>query len=144
PPRRVAGQGFERQVDAGRVLVALRLAHAEAPWSAEAAFAASRAAAACAVTGSHADGARRDRSTGFCTSRILSPCTMLRDPSHALTQTQGMSGSTSQWPLARTPPQGPLRNCLGQFIGHDMPVDDRMHCPHMRQSNMNPLTRFSM
>ena len=55
----------------------------------------------------------------------------------------GMSGSTSQLPLARTPPQGPFLSCLGQFIGHDMPVDERMHWPHMRQSNMKPLTRFS-
>ena len=68
---------------------------------------------------------------------------MLREPSQALTQTQGMSGSTSQLPLARTPPQGPLRSCLGQFIGHDMPVEDSTHWPHMRQSNMKPLTRFS-
>ena len=69
---------------------------------------------------------------------------MFREPSQALTQTHGMSGSTSQLPLARTPPHGPLRNCLGQFIGHDMPVDDNTHWPHMRQSNMKPLTRFSM
>ena len=63
---------------------------------------------------------------------------MLREPSQALTQTQGMSGSTSQLPLARTPPQGPFRSCFGQFIGQDMPVEERMHWPHMRQSNRSP------
>jgi hypothetical protein len=68
---------------------------------------------------------------------------MLREPSQALTQTQGMSGSTSQLPLARTPPQGPFLSCFGQFIGQDMPVEDNMHWPHMRQSNMKPFTRFS-
>ena len=107
------------------------------------ALAFSRAAAACAVTRSQAEVSRSDWSTGFCTLRMASPLTMFCEPSQALTQTQGMSGSTSQLPLARTPPQGPLRSCLGQFIGHDMPVDDSTHWPHMRQSNMKPLTRFS-
>ena len=68
---------------------------------------------------------------------------MFCEPSHAFTQTQGMSGSTSQLPLARTPPQGPFLSCFGQFIGQDMPVEESTHWPHMRQSNMKPFTRFS-
>ena len=68
---------------------------------------------------------------------------MRRLPSQACTQTHGMSGSTSQWPLARTPPQGPFRSRFGQFIGHDMPVEERMHWPHMRQSKRSPFTRRS-
>src|ERR1044071_5651557 len=102
-------------MDAGRVLVALAGDHAAAPVLALAA--ASRAAAACAVTRSQAEVSRSDWSTGFCTLRIASPLTIWREPSQAFTQTQGMSGSTSQLPLARTPPQGPLRSCLGQFMG---------------------------
>jgi len=39
----------------------------------------------------------------------------------ASTQTHRISGLTSQLPLARTPPQGPLRRFLGQFMEHDMP-----------------------
>jgi len=51
---------------------------------------------------------------------------------------------TSQLPLSRTPPQGPLRNVFGQFMGQDMPVELSTHCPHMRQSNNSPLTTFSI
>src|SRR5262249_27008656 len=142
----MAGQLLQRQMDAGRVLVALarahHLGHAAAPAFA-AALAFSRSAACSAVTRSHADVSLSDWSTGFCTLRMASPFTICRHPSHAFTQTQGMSGSTSQLPLARTPPQGPLRSCFGQFIGHDMPVDESTHWPHMRQSNMKPFTRFS-
>ena len=61
-------------------------------------------------------------------------------PRYAWTQTHLISGLTSQLPLSRTPPQGPLRNVFGQFIGHDMPVELSTHCPHMRQSNRMPLT----
>ncbi|MNT74523.1 hypothetical protein D3C72_2133480 [compost metagenome] len=71
---------------------------------------------------------------------IALPFVMFCEPFQACTQTQGISGSTSQLPLARTPPQGPLRSCFGQFIGQDMPVDDSAHWPHMRQSNRKPLT----
>jgi hypothetical protein len=73
---------------------------------------------------------------------LVRPC-ICWAPDQACTQTQGMSGSTSQLPLARTPPQGPLRNCFGQFIGQDMPVEDSTHWPHIRQSNRKPLTCFS-
>ena len=66
-----------------------------------------------------------------------------REPFQAWTQTQGMSGSTSQLPLARTPPQGPLRSCLGQFIGQDMPVEESAHWPHIWQSKRKPLVAFS-
>jgi len=64
-------------------------------------------------------------------------------PSKASTQTQRMSGLTSQLPLARTPPHGPLRRLLGQFMEHDMPVALNAHWPHIWQSNKNPLTTFS-
>ena len=64
-------------------------------------------------------------------------------PSKASTQTQRISGLTSQLPLARTPPQGPLRMVLGQFIEQDMPVLDRAHWPHIWQSNKKPLTACS-
>src|SRR5690606_24347289 len=100
PARGMAGEGIQRQVHAAGMFVLLQ-GHAISF------AAASRAAAACAVTRSHAEVSRSDWSTGFWTLRIASPSTMLREPSHALTQTQGMSGSTSQLPLARTPPQGP-------------------------------------
>src|SRR5690606_6221345 len=56
--RSVAGQGFERKMNAGRVFIALRGpcgGHFEAP-----ALAASRSAAACAVTRSHAEVSRSD------------------------------------------------------------------------------------
>ncbi len=52
---------------------------------------------------------------------------MRRLPSQASTQTQRISGTTSQLPSGRTPPQGPLRRFLGQFIGQDTPVELRMH-----------------
>ena len=61
-------------------------------------------------------------------------------PVHASTQTQRISGFTSQWPFARTPPQGPLRRFFGQFIEHDMPVELSTHWPHILQSNSRPLT----
>ena len=41
----------------------------------------------------------------------------------ALTQTQRISGLTSQFPSVRTPPQGPLRRVLGQVMGQVMPVE---------------------
>src|SRR5690606_21776790 len=138
PPRRMAWQRIERQMDALWIFVGMGRAACHVV-----SLAFSRSAAASAVTRSHAEVSRSDWSTGFCTARIASPCLMLREPSHALTQTHGMSGSTSQLPFARTPPQGPFLSCFGQFIGQDMPVEDRMHWPHMRQSNMKPFTRFS-
>ena len=49
----------------------------------------------------------------------------------ALTQTQRISGFTSQCPFSRTPPQGPLRSVFGQFIGHVMPVECSTHVPHI-------------
>ena len=61
-------------------------------------------------------------------------------PTTASRHTHFISGRTSQLPLARTPPHGPLRRFFGQFIGQDMPVELSMHCPHMRQSNSNPFT----
>lgn len=57
-----------------------------------------------------------------------------RDPFQASTHTHGRSGSTSQLPSWYTPPQGPLRRFFGHRIGHTMPVECRMHCPHIRQS----------
>jgi hypothetical protein len=41
------------------------------------------------------------------------------------------------------PAARPFLSRLGQFIGHDMPVEERMHWPHMRQSNSRPLARRS-
>jgi hypothetical protein len=52
---------------------------------------------------------------------------MRRLPFVASTQTQRMAAFTSQLPSARTPPQGPLRISLAQFIGHAMPVADSTH-----------------
>jgi hypothetical protein len=46
---------------------------------------------------------------------------------------------TSQQPSARTPPQGPLRIFLGQFIGHVIPVLCSMHWPHIWQLKSQPL-----
>src|SRR5712692_5805959 len=66
-----------------------------------------------------------------------------RERSQACTQTQGLSGHTSQFPSARTPPQGPLRKFLGQRMGQVSPVECRMHWPHIRQSNMASLRGFS-
>ena len=51
--------------------------------------------------------------------------------STAFTHTQRISGLTSQCPFGRTPPHGPLRRVLGQFIGHVMPVECRTHWPHI-------------
>ena len=47
--------------------------------------------------------------------------------SYAFSQTQRISGLTSQWPLARTPPQGPLRSVFGQVIGQVSPVEWSTH-----------------
>jgi hypothetical protein len=57
----------------------------------------------------------------------LGPSAIRWLPSKASTQTQRISGLTSQLPLARTPPQGPLRRFLGQFIEQDMPVELSAH-----------------
>ena len=64
-------------------------------------------------------------------------------PSQASTQTQRISGRTSQKPPGRTPPQGPFRSSLGQFIGHDMPVELSTHWPHILQSKISPLIALS-
>src|SRR5882757_1461150 len=83
-------------------------------------------------------------STANCNSAIAAtPPGMRSLPRNACTQTHFMSGSTSQLPLSRTPPQGPFRNAFGQFMGHDMPVELSTHWPHIRQSNSRPLTTFS-
>jgi hypothetical protein len=71
---------------------------------------------------------------------MRSPSAIRREPSQAWTHTQRISGRTSQWPSGRTPPQGPLRICFGQFIGQDMPVELSTHCPHIRQSKRSPFT----
>ena len=71
------------------------------------------------------------------TGSSLAPCT-------ASTHTHGLSGSTSQFPFARTPPHGPLRKFLGQRIGHVSPVECKMHCPHMRQSQIASLDNSSI
>src|SRR6185437_4696042 len=55
-----------------------------------------------------------------------------------------MSGFTSQLPSARTPPHGPLRRVLGQFIGQVMPVECSTHCPHIWQPKTGFLTAASM
>src|SRR5512142_2669396 len=64
--------------------------------------------------------------------------------STACAQTQGRSGDTSQFPFARTPPHGPLRKFFGQRMGQVSPVECRIHCPHIRQSNIVSLLIFSM
>jgi len=69
---------------------------------------------------------------------------MRPEPSQASTQTQRICGITSQNPFSRTPPQGPLRNSLGQFMGQDIPVWLSTQCPHIRQSNNAALTRRSV
>src|SRR3569623_1066876 len=71
-------------------------------------------------------------STACCTLRIFSnPSSMRAAPALPCTQTHFISGFTSQWPLGRTPPQGPLRRVFGQFIGQDIPVEESTHCPHI-------------
>ena len=96
------------------------------------------------ATASHDERPSRRRSTANCTTLMATlPSRMRRLPATASTQTHRICGSTSQWPSARTPPQGPLRRFFGQFIGHDMPVEPSTHWPHIRQSNRNPLTAFS-
>ena len=71
------------------------------------------------------------------------PSAMRALPATARYQTHFISGRTSQLPLARTPPQGPLRRLFGQFMGQDMPVELSTHWPHMRQSKRSPLTERS-
>ncbi len=67
----------------------------------------------------------------------------MRARSSALTQTQRISGFTSQPPSSRTPPHGPLRNVFGQVIGHVIPVSCRTHWPHIRQPKTGFLTACS-
>ena len=63
-----------------------------------------------------------------------------RERSTALSQTQRISGLTSQLPSGRTPPQGPLRSVFGHSIGQVMPVEWRTHWPHMWQPKTGFLT----
>jgi len=51
--------------------------------------------------------------------------------SDAFTQTQRISGFTSQCPFSRTPPHGPFRRVFGQFIGQVMPVECSTQVPHI-------------
>ena len=69
---------------------------------------------------------------------------MREAPSQAATQTQRISGFTSHMPFSRTPPHGPLRIVLGQFIGHDMPVFESAQSPHILQSNSRPFSPASI
>jgi hypothetical protein len=71
---------------------------------------------------------------------MRSPSAMRVEPLQAWTHTHRISGFTSQCPFGRTPPQGPLRICFGQFIGQDMPVWLSTHWPHIRQSKRRPFT----
>jgi hypothetical protein len=66
-------------------------------------------------------------SSGFWTWLISGPVAILWLPLYASTQTQRISGLTSQLPFGRTPPHGPLRSCFGQFIGQDAPVAESAH-----------------
>lgn len=66
-------------------------------------------------------------STCSCGSLIFERSPMFSAPAQPCTQTHFISGLTSQCPLGRTPPQGPLRRVLGQFIGQDIPVEDSAH-----------------
>ena len=103
-------------------------AHGEVPLPMVSAWAAAsepRRAMFSAVTRSQADFPSILCSRGGNGWREYSIVRMLLAPTQASTQTQRISGFTSQWPLLRTPPQGPLRNDLAQFTGHVMPVTDR-------------------
>ena len=94
---------------------------------------------------SHADRPIKRWSTGGCTT--WSGISSSRNrwlPSQASTQTQGIPGSTSQLPFARTPPQGPLRIFFGQFIGHYSPVKPTMHWPQFCESSRKPLVTDSI
>ena len=82
-------------------------------------------------------------STGGSTSRMRAPPRIRAAPSQARTQTQRISGLTSQNPPGRTPPQGPFLSSFGQFIGQDMPVEESTHWPHIRQSKSRPLAARS-
>ena len=68
---------------------------------------------------------------------------ILREPFQASTHTHGRSGSTSQRPSWYTPPHGPFRRFFGHRIGHTMPVECKMHCPHIRQSQIGTFARRS-
>ena len=60
-----------------------------------------------------------------------------------MTQTHTISGLTSQWPSNRTPPHGPFRKFLGQFIGQTRPVECSTHWPHMWQPQIGTLMTCS-
>ena len=76
---------------------------------------------------------------GGCNCRMPDLSLIRCMPSQASIQTQRKAGWTSQLPSCLTPPQGPLRNSFGQFIGHDIPVDPRRQSPHIWQSNSRVL-----
>ena len=84
------------------------------------------------------------RSVGARTAWIPLPnCGIFCDRSQAATHTQSMSGTISQFPSRRTPPQGPLRRFFGQVMGHVMPVLCNTQSPHILQSNMRPFVTLS-
>ena len=67
------------------------------------------------------------RSSLKCPRQAAGRSGRVRDRSSALTQTQRISGTTSQVPSSRTPPHGPFRNVFGQVIGHVIPVSWSTH-----------------
>jgi hypothetical protein len=75
----------------------------------------------------HEEVFQRRLSTGLRMSWISCAHGVFGARSTAFTQTQRISGFTSQFPLGRTPPHGPLRSVLGQFIGQVIPVECNTH-----------------
>ena len=75
---------------------------------------------------------------------MLRPRFILRLPAKAWSQTQRISGFTSQKPPGRTPPHGPLRSDFGQFIGQAIPVNESAQAPHILQSNNAPFVARSI
>ena len=84
------------------------------------------------------------RSSWKCCRHASGSSGSVRDRSSAFSQTQRISGFTSQWPFSRTPPHGPFRNVFGQVIGQVIPVSCRTHWPHMRQPKTGFLNACSM
>ena len=87
----------------------------------------------------------RRRSTGGCTCWIALPARpgCVRRRARLRPRRSAFPASLRSCRSARTPPQGPLRNCFGQFIGQDMPVELSTQRPHIWQSNSSPLTTRS-
>src|SRR4029079_16149843 len=86
---------------------------------------------------------QRRLSTGGLRSSISWAHGVLGARSTAFTPTHGISGLASHVPSGRTPPQGPLRSVLGQFIGQVIPVECSTHWPHIWQPQMGFLTAYS-